>query len=74
MNDWGQQQQQTNGGCVAALPDNPKRQREGLGSKRGQITPCFLFSFEQGSIIRFEGCKGSNYLCHLSFTYSAGLS
>lgn len=55
MNDWGQQQQQTNGGCVAALPDNPKRQRERLGSERGQISPCFPFSFEQGSIMRFEG-------------------
>lgn len=52
MNDWGQQQQQTNGGCVAALPDNPKRQRERLGSERGQMFP---LSFEQGSIIRFEG-------------------
>ena len=55
MNDWGQQQQQTNGGCVAELPDNPKRQKERLGSERGQISPRFLFSFEQGSIMKFEG-------------------
>ncbi len=54
MNDWGQQQHQTNGGCVAVLPDNPKRQRE-VGEREGANFSVFSLFFEQGSIMRFEG-------------------
>lgn len=32
-----------------------QRDKGRLGSERVQISPCFLFSFEQGSIMRFEG-------------------
>lgn len=28
--------------------------KRGWGAGRGSVPPCFLFSFEQGSIMRFE--------------------
>lgn len=45
MNGWGQQQQKTNGGCVAALPDNPKRQKERLGSGERERSSMFSLFF-----------------------------
>lgn len=46
MNDWGQQQQQTNRGCVAALLDNVERQRKRFGSRQGPFSS-LLFSARQ---------------------------